>query len=49
MLSGVRARASVILAGKSGSRHHSTTSFSENVEVGEASYQMQEVLSFCVQ
>ena len=33
--------------GKSGSRRHSTTSFSENVEVAETSYQMLEVLSFC--
>ena len=36
-----------ILAGKRGSRRHSTTSFSENVEVAETSYQMLEVLSFC--
>ena len=28
-------------------RHHSTTSFSENVVVVQASYQMLEVLSFC--
>ena len=39
-------RTSVILAGKRGSRRHSTTSFSENVEVEETSYQMLEVLSF---
>ena len=38
-----------ILAGKRGSRHHPTTSFSENVEVAETSYQMLEVLSFCDQ
>ena len=35
-----------ILAGKCGSRRHSTTSFSENVEVAETSYQMLEVLAF---
>ena len=34
---------------KCGSRRHSTTSFSENVEVAETSYQMLEVLSFCHQ
>ena len=38
---------SVILAGKSGSRRHSSTSFSENVVVAETSYQMLEILSFC--
>ena len=32
-----------------GSRRHSTTSFSENVEVAETGYQMFEVLSFCDQ
>ena len=37
------------MAGKRGSRRHSTTSFSENVEVAETSYQMLEVLSFCHQ
>ena len=37
-------RTSVILAGKRGSRRHSTTSFSENVEVAETRYQMLEVL-----
>ena len=47
VLSGTRAWTSVILAGKRGSRRHSTTSFSENVEVAETSYQMLEVLSFC--
>ena len=37
-----------ILAGKRGSRRHSTTSeFSENVEVAETSYQMLKVLLFC--
>ena len=41
-----RTRTSVILAGKRGSRRHSTTSFSENVEVAETSYQMLQVLSF---
>ena len=35
--------------GKRDSRRHSTTSFSENVEVAETSYQMLEVLSFCHQ
>jgi len=35
-------------AGKRGSRRHSTTRFSENVEVAETSlYQMLNVLSFC--
>ena len=34
------------LAGKRGSRRHSTTSFSENVEVAETRYQMLTVLSF---
>ena len=43
-----RARTNVILAGKRGSCGHSPTSFSENVEVTETSYQMLEVLSFCV-
>ena len=37
---------SVILAGKRGSRRHSTTSFSANVVVAKTSYQMLEVLSF---
>ena len=32
--------------GKCGSRCHSTTSFSENVEVAETSYQTSEVLAF---
>ena len=35
-----------MLAEKRGSRRHSTTSFSENVEVAKTSYQMLEVLSF---
>ena len=47
VLSSARAWTSVILAGKRGSRRHSTRSFSENVEVAETSYQMLEVLSFC--
>ena len=47
ILRSVSAWASVILAGKRGSRRHSTTSFSENVEVAETSYQMLEVLSIC--
>ena len=34
------------MAGKRGSRRHSTTSFSQNVEVAETTYQMLEVLSF---
>ena len=37
----------VILAGKRGSHHHSTMSFSVNVVVAETSYRMLEVLSFC--
>ena len=36
-----------ILAGKRGSRRHSTTSFSESVVVAGTSYQMLEVLAFC--
>ena len=40
IVSSARAWTSVILAGKCGSRRHSTTSFSENVEVAETSYQM---------
>ena len=36
-----------LVAGKRGSRRHSTTSFSDNVKVAETSYQMLEVLSFC--
>ena len=35
VLSSKRAWTSVIFAGNRGSRRHSTTSFSENVEVGE--------------
>ena len=35
------------LAGKRGSRRHSCTSFSENVEVAERSYQILEALPFC--
>ena len=46
ILSSARARTSVILAGKRGSRRYSTTSLSENVEMAETSYQMLEVLSF---
>ena len=49
MLSSARARTNVILAGKRGSRCHSATSFSENVEVAETRYQRLEVLSFCHQ
>ena len=47
LVSSARAWASVILAGKRGSRRHSTTSFSENVVVTETSYQMLEVKAFC--
>ena len=43
---GARAWTRVILAGKRGSRHHSTKSFSKNVVVAETSYQMLEKLSF---
>ena len=39
-INSARAWTSVILAGKQGSRRHSTMSFSENVEVAETSYQM---------
>ena len=35
------------MAGNRGSRRHSTTSFSESVEVAGTSYQMLEVLAFC--
>ena len=42
ILSSARARTKVILAGKCGSRRHSTTSFSENVVVAETSYKMLE-------
>ena len=38
---------SVTLAGKRGSRRHSTTSFSEGVVAAGTSYQMLEVLAFC--
>ena len=37
-----RAWTRVILAGKRDNRHHSTTGFSENVEVTETSYKMLE-------
>ena len=40
ILSIVRARASVILAGKRDGPRHSTTSFSENVVAARESYQM---------
>ena len=39
--------AAVILAGKSDSGCHSTSSFNESVVVAGTSYQMLEVLSFC--
>ena len=47
ILSSARARTNVILAGKRGSRRHSTMSFSENVVLAKTSYQILEVLSFC--
>ena len=47
MLSSVRALTSVILAGKRGSRRHSTTSFRANVVVEKTRYQILKVLSFC--
>ena len=47
ILSSALSKTSVILAGKRGSRRHSTTSFSENVVVAGTSYQMLGVLSFC--
>ena len=37
----------MILAGKRGSRRHSTTSFIESVIVAGTSYQMLQVLAFC--
>ena len=40
ILSIAHASTSVILAGKRGSRRHSTTSFSENVVVAGSGYQM---------
>ena len=36
-----------ILAGKRGSRRHSTTSFNESVVAAGTSYQMLQVLAFC--
>ena len=42
MLSIAHARNSVILAGKRGSRRHSTTGFSENVVVAGTSYQLKD-------
>ena len=47
VLSSKRSWTSVILAGNRGSRRHSTTSFSEIVEVAGTSYQMLNVLSSC--
>ena len=47
VVSSTLAWTSVILAGKCGSRRHSTASFSENVVVAKTSYQMLVVLSFC--
>ena len=46
ILSSARAWTNVILAAKCDSHRHSTTSFSENVVVAEASYLMLEILSF---
>ena len=47
ILSSARARTNIILAGKSDSRRHSTTSFSENVLVAKTSlYQMLGILPF---
>ena len=46
ILSSACARTKVILAGKSDSHQHSTTSFSENVTVVKTSYQMLEISSF---
>ena len=46
ILSVGRAWGSVILGGKRGSRRHSTTSFSKNVEVAETSYKRLEVIAF---
>ena len=43
ILSSARARTNVILAGKRGSRRHSTMSFSENVVLAKTSYQILEV------
>ena len=42
----MRGRTNIILAGKSDSHRHSTTSFSENVVVAKTSYQMLGILSF---
>ena len=46
ILSSARARTHVILAGKSDSRRHSSTSFSVDVVVAKTSYQMLGILSF---
>ena len=46
MLNSARARTNAILAGKCGRCRHSTTSFSENVVVVKAGYQMLEMSSF---
>ena len=47
LLSSVRARTSVNLVGKRGSRRRSTTSFRANVVVAKTRYQMVKVLLFC--
>ena len=46
MLNSARARTNAILAGKCGSRRHSTTSFSENVVVVKKGYQILDIVSF---
>ena len=46
MLSSTRVQSNVILAGKSDSHHHCTTSFNKNVVVVQTSYQMLGILSF---
>ena len=44
MLSSARGRTGVILAGKSDSHRHSTTSFRENIVVAKTSYEMLGIL-----
>ena len=48
MLNSARARTNAILEGKCGSRRQSTTSFSENVVVVKAGYQILEILKFSI-
>ena len=45
ILNSARARTSLILAGKRGSRRRSTTSFRENVVLAKTSYHMLEIVS----